>query len=136
VAVFRGAELVDWELKHFKRRWCSEKEAKIAHAVRLLLERYAPDTLALKREAKYKHCLHIKTLLEQVVATAATMEVEVSILTIEQLQKLPKGQWELVTALVNKFPALSPYNRNRLQFLSRYYHKLFEAVAVAYELTK
>jgi len=38
-----------------------------------------------------------------------------------------------VHAISQRFPALSMYNKNKLQFLSGYYIKLFEAVAVAYE---
>lgn len=134
VAVFRGGELVDWELRHFKQRWSEVKLDTIIQAVQAVVSRYSPTLIALKASKRSSACAHVQTVTARMHELMAKTQVPFQRVSVERLQKLPTtSRSTMVDALVAQFPVLAPYNRNRLQFLSGYYLKLFEAVAVAYE---
>jgi len=133
VVVFRNGELVDWELRHFKGCWCEQKLEKIAAAVQVLLAQYSPTLVALKR-SKPSFRAHVSVVSNRILSLIESTGVSLKHIPLTAIEKLThSNKYDLLQAVSQRFPVLAEYNKSKLQFLSRYYVKLFEAVAVAYE---
>ena len=133
VAVFRSGELVDWELRHFKGCWCDKKLEKILAAVQRLMQQYSPTLIAVK-QSKPSCRAHVSSVCNRVLDLIERTAIPLKHIPIASIKKFPHAnKYDLVQAVSRHFPILAEYNKNKLQFLSGYYIKLFEAVAVAYE---
>ena len=137
IAIFRGAELYDWNVKVIKGEWSKEKMEKIKDIVSGLIEQYQPDVLAIKKLHPARSSNNLDKLVEELKSLAETKKLpiyEYPIKYVEAFLSPAKkiNKLKLAALLVERYSALfSEWEKEKMS-KNRYYMRMFEAVLVAY----
>jgi len=134
-AAFRGAELLDWGLRVNTAKTPRGRLRVAGRIIRDAIERFQPDTLALKCLDSSRTSLSLDRFADSIHAIAHLRKLKVRQYSITELKRLlcseAKGNKRQLAAMVTAaYPVLNPDLQHEMANRNPYYLRMFEAVAL------
>ncbi len=134
-AAFRGPELLDWGVRVISAKTPRGNVRVAGQIVKESVERFQPDTLAVKRLHSSRSSPSLDRLADSVWELARRRKLTVHQYSITQLKYVlcpgAKGnKRRLAAAVVATHPVLSRYFEKEMANRHPYYLRMFEAVAL------
>jgi hypothetical protein len=135
LAIFRDAELRDWQIKNFKGKWSPEKMNAILTAIANLISRYEVTGLALKRLGPSRSSRALDTLVLSIKKAAIQKNLIIYEYFLKELENsfCPDGKANrkiLAERVFLEYPILFKEFEKEQLHKHPYYLRLFEAVAL------
>jgi len=135
IAIFEGAELLDWGVKVIKGRWSNKKMEKVKKIVLDFIERYGPNVLAIKKLHPSRSSPSLGRLASAVKVLLKRRGLKVYQYSVKDLESFfspeekvnRKGMAELVASM---HPELRPELEKEKSHKNPYHLRMFEAVAL------
>lgn len=134
-AAFRGPELLDWGVRVIRAKTPRGKLASVQQILFEAVDRFHPDTLAVKRLHSSRTSGSLSSLTNKIKQRARRRRLRVCEYSIEQLKQhlSPNGKLNkrgLAEHVAAEYPALAPDFRKEQANRNPYYVRMFEAVAL------
>jgi RNase H-fold protein (predicted Holliday junction resolvase) len=135
LAIINQGRLVDYSIHLFKSPWSASKANKIVTSLEPCVRQYCIKNVVLSIPHEYHQNSAIKNLLSRIRRYVSSKGIALSQKTPETLHSLYPTQYKktkkrLMHELTLLYPQLTYCYLKEMQNKKRYYHKLFEAVAV------
>jgi hypothetical protein len=136
LAVVKLNQLVDYSSKLHKAKWDSQKREMILTSLVTCIDAYTIQKIALSIPYPIHQTAEFRELNTAILALAQMHNIEVVtyipkdfLLFIPNAQK--KTQLEVIKKLIMLYPELMPAYEKEVRNRSKYYYKMFEAIAAA-----
>jgi Holliday junction resolvasome RuvABC endonuclease subunit len=135
IAVMHRGGLIAWRVQTFKGVWSAKKQVVVVAALEKLFAAYAVVAIKVKIPDAFPDSLAFSQLLGVINNLCERVGLRPDYYTLSDIKRQfsqnPKVNKEAVIAyLVHKYPELQPEYRKEQQKRTKYYIRLFEAVAV------
>lgn len=134
-AAFRGPELLDWGVRVISAKTPRGRVRVAGHIVWEAMERFQPDTLAVKRLHSSRSSPGLDRLTDSITELSRRKRLKVHQYSITDLKRVlcpqAKGnKRQLAAQAAAAYPVLSRYLQKELANRHPYYLRMFEAVAL------
>jgi Holliday junction resolvasome RuvABC endonuclease subunit len=135
IAIFRGSDLHDWRIKVIKGETSHAILKKAKGLIAQLVERYAPDAIAIKKLHPARSSAYLTKLVTDITDLAQHKGIRVSAFSIKDMEAFFVGDENtnkrtLAEAIASTYPVLyHELNRER-HHRNPYHIRMFEAVAL------
>ena len=135
IAVLHKKQLITWRVQTFKGKWSQYKETAIVEALQKLFASYDVEMAAVKLPDLFPDSLAFSQVLGIINRLCEQPGIRASYYTLSEIKQHfsnnPKVNKEAIIAyLVHRYPELMPEYKKEQQKRSKYYVRIFEAVAV------
>jgi Holliday junction resolvasome RuvABC endonuclease subunit len=135
IAIFSGAELLNWEVKVIKGRWSKEKLKKVKEILTEISDTYQFNVLSIKRLHSSRTSLNLKLLALRIKDFARKRGMKVYQYSIEEVKNFfsPENKMNkkgLAEILTSSYPELSHELEKEKSHKNPYHMRMFEAVGL------
>jgi Holliday junction resolvasome RuvABC endonuclease subunit len=126
---------MDWRIKALKGKWSEEKNKKAVKIVSDLIERYAPNVLAIKKLHPSRRTENLLRITNTIKSFTRRRDLKIYQYYIKEIEKsLIEGQklnkQNLYELMARLYPALHHDLKKEQSHKNPYYFRVFEAVAL------
>lgn len=134
-AAFRGSELLDWGMRVISAQTPRGAVRVAGQIVKEAIERFQPDTLAVKRLHASRSSASLDRLADSIRELSHSRKLEFHQYSITELKNILCSDAEgnkrrLAAEVVATYPVLSHAFQQEMANRNPYYHRMFEAVAL------
>lgn len=134
-AAFRGPELLDWGVRVISAKTPRGRIRVAGHILKEAIERFQPDTLAVKRLHSSRSSPSLDRLADSIRETARRRKLRVRQYSITQLKCIlcpgaKRNKRRLAAEVAATYSVLSPEFQKEMANVHPYYLRMFEAVAL------
>lgn len=136
IAVLRGDDLIEWQVKTFKAQWSKEKLKSILQTVDGLIEYFKVDALALKETSPVRSSANLKKVIQSMIELARKKRIKYSRYSLDDLKQQSSSNWkntkdDLMEFIAEKYPILRKEYLKERNNVRPYYLRMFEAIGAA-----
>jgi hypothetical protein len=135
IAVFEGAELLDWGVKVLKGKWSVQKMERAKKIVSLLIDCWRPDVLAIKLLYSSRSSEDLKRLVARIKELPKRRGLKVYQYSIKELEtffspEVKINKKKLAELVASAYPVLLHELEREKSHKNPYHLRMFEAVAL------
>lgn len=136
IAVLKGQELLDWQVKVVNGKWSLAKLRKITALVDDLIAEHEPTAFVLKRLHPARRSPALEQMCAEILNLAKAHHLAVYEYSIKELEEslapsLRANKQNLTETVCSRFPFLIRELRRERKHDNPYHIRMFEAVALA-----
>jgi len=134
-AAFRGPELLDWGVRVITAKTPRGRVRVAGHILKEAIERFQPDTLAVKRLDSSRSSTSLDRLTDSIRELSRRRKLKVHQYSITQLKhglcsEVNGNKRRLAAEVAGTYPILSRYFQKEMANRHPYHLRMFEAVAL------
>jgi len=135
-AVFQGTELIDWGIKNIRGDRLKNKIAMVQKALSDLIDRYAPDSLMIKKLHSSRTSSGLNKLVDEIKKLGRQKKLKIHQYTIEDIESSFSGddgkinKTQMAELVVQQYPFLFNELEKETANFNPYHIRMFEAVAL------
>lgn len=135
IAVFRGFDLREWDVKSVSGSCSKERMRKAKNIISWFTEHYNPDVLAIKRLHPSRSSTYLNRLVSRIKQSAKRKGLNICQYSIQDMETFFSGEKQinkqkLAKMLTARYPVLAHEFTKEKRNLNPYYVRMFEAVAL------